>query len=81
MIMTHLLTYTPEGKPSASISWDDMSFFESMYSDHIYLLLASDITALAKDKAYAQIHLDDMTVHQVNLLAEAKIHPFSIKCG
>ena len=48
-----------------------MSFFESMYSDHIYLLLASDITALAKDKAYAQIHLDDMTVHQVNRSQDA----------
>ena len=25
----------------------------------------SDITALAKDKAYAQISLDEMTIHQV----------------
>lgn len=25
----------------------------------------SDITALAKDKAYAQIHLDEMNIHQV----------------
>jgi predicted transcriptional regulator len=37
----------------------------------------SDITALAKDKAYAQIHLDDMTVHQVNLSSETKIHHMS----
>ncbi|XP_020597609.1 sucrose nonfermenting 4-like protein isoform X2 [Phalaenopsis equestris] len=30
----------------------------------------SDITALAKDRAYAQIHLDKMTVHQAMQLAE-----------
>lgn len=29
-----------------------------------YLLL-SDITALAKDKAYAHIRLDEMSIHQV----------------
>ena len=28
--------------------------------------LNSDITALAKDRAYAQIHLDEMSIHQVN---------------
>ena len=27
--------------------------------------LCSDITALAKDRAYAQIHLDNMSIHQV----------------
>ena len=28
-------------------------------------LLDSDITALAKDKAYAQIRLDEISIHQV----------------
>lgn len=28
-------------------------------------ILHSDITALARDKAYAQIRLDEMTIHQV----------------
>ncbi|XP_010528891.1 PREDICTED: sucrose nonfermenting 4-like protein isoform X2 [Tarenaya hassleriana] len=30
----------------------------------------SDITALAKDKAYAQIHLDDMTIHRALQLGQ-----------
>uniref|UniRef100_A0A1J3E7Q4 Sucrose nonfermenting 4-like protein n=1 Tax=Noccaea caerulescens TaxID=107243 RepID=A0A1J3E7Q4_NOCCA len=29
-------------------------------------------SALAKDKASGQIHLDDMTVHQINLSSEAQ---------
>lgn len=29
------------------------------------LFLDSDITALAKDKAYAQFHLDEISIHQV----------------
>lgn len=28
-------------------------------------IIHSDITALARDKAYAQIRLDEMTIHQV----------------
>lgn len=30
-----------------------------------FMFLDSDITALAKDRAYAQIHLDNMSIHQV----------------
>jgi len=30
-----------------------------------YYFLFSDITALAKDKAYARISLDEISIHQV----------------
>ena len=57
--MIHCLIYIQEG----SIS----------FSSHIYLkfprvltiFLVSDITALAKDKAYAWISLDEISIHQV----------------
>uniref|UniRef100_M4DPZ5 CBS domain-containing protein n=1 Tax=Brassica campestris TaxID=3711 RepID=M4DPZ5_BRACM len=41
----------------------------------------SDITALAKDKAYAQIHLDDMTVHQALQLGQDASPPYGIFNG
>lgn len=36
-----------------------------------WLLIAfySDITALAKDKAYAHINLSEMTIHQVTIVS------------
>ncbi|KAF2589289.1 hypothetical protein F2Q70_00041955 [Brassica cretica] len=41
----------------------------------------SDITALAKDKAYAQIHLDDMTVHQALQLGQDASPPYGMFNG
>jgi hypothetical protein len=39
----------------------------SSFSYFFICLLCSDITALAKDRAYTHINLDEMTVHQVSL--------------
>jgi hypothetical protein len=39
----------------------------SSFSYFLICLLCSDITALAKDRAYTHINLDEMTVHQVSL--------------
>lgn len=39
----------------------------SSFSFFLLSLLCSDITALAKDRAYTRINLEEMTVHQVSL--------------
>ncbi|XP_077240733.1 sucrose nonfermenting 4-like protein [Tasmannia lanceolata] len=41
----------------------------------------SDITALAKDRAYAQIHLDEMTIHQALQLGQDANSPYGIFNG
>lgn len=35
----------------------------------VHYFFGSDITALAKDRVYAQIHLDEMSIHQVTKIA------------
>ncbi|KAI4317613.1 hypothetical protein L6164_025471 [Bauhinia variegata] len=39
----------------------------------------SDITALAKDRAYTHINLDEMTVHQALQLGQDSTHPFELR--
>ncbi|KAI4345444.1 hypothetical protein L6164_012568 [Bauhinia variegata] len=39
----------------------------------------SDITALAKDRAYTHINLDEMTVHQALQLGQDSFHPFELR--
>lgn len=39
----------------------------------------SDITALAKDKIYTHINLDEMTIHQVSAVMQTKNHEPSYK--
>ena len=39
---------------------------KSDMSEIISLTLDSDITALAKDKVYTHINLEEMTIHQVS---------------
>ncbi|KAJ4839918.1 AMP-activated serine/threonine-protein kinase regulatory subunit [Turnera subulata] len=41
----------------------------------------SDITALARDKAYAQIHLDKMSIHQALLLGQDANTPYGFHNG
>lgn len=41
----------------------------------------SDITALAKDKAYAQIHLDEMSIHQALQLGQEANSPYGFFNG
>ncbi|PIA61554.1 hypothetical protein AQUCO_00300820v1 [Aquilegia coerulea] len=41
----------------------------------------SDITALAKDKVYAQIHLDEMTIHQALQLGQDASSPYGFFNG
>ncbi|XP_068659183.1 sucrose nonfermenting 4-like protein isoform X2 [Aristolochia californica] len=41
----------------------------------------SDITALAKDKAYAQIHLDEMSIHQALQLGQDANSPYGFFSG
>lgn len=41
----------------------------------------SDITALAKDRAYAQIHLDEMTIHQALQLGQDANSPHRLSSG
>lgn len=39
--------------------------FPRAYMIHANYFIRSDITALAKDKAYARISLDEISIHQV----------------
>ncbi|KAI0504310.1 hypothetical protein KFK09_015262 [Dendrobium nobile] len=41
----------------------------------------SDITALAKDRAYAQVHLDEMTIHQAVQLGQEVNPPHGFSSG
>ncbi|KAJ8443558.1 hypothetical protein Cgig2_017041 [Carnegiea gigantea] len=41
----------------------------------------SDITSLAKDKAYAQIHLDEMSIHQALQLGQDANSPYGVFNG
>lgn len=41
----------------------------------------SDITALAKDRAYAQIHLDELSIHQAIQLGQDASSPFGLFNG
>ncbi|KAF8401521.1 hypothetical protein HHK36_012461 [Tetracentron sinense] len=41
----------------------------------------SDITALAKDRAYAQIHLDEMSIHQALQLGQDANYPYGFFNG
>ncbi|XP_010269446.1 PREDICTED: sucrose nonfermenting 4-like protein isoform X2 [Nelumbo nucifera] len=41
----------------------------------------SDITALAKDRAYAQVHLDEMSIHQALQLGQDANSPYGIFNG
>ncbi|RVX18870.1 Sucrose nonfermenting 4-like protein [Vitis vinifera] len=41
----------------------------------------SDITALAKDRAYAQIHLDNMSIHQALQLGQDANSPYGFISG
>ncbi|KAL3843954.1 hypothetical protein ACJIZ3_001357 [Penstemon smallii] len=41
----------------------------------------SDITALAKDRAYAQVHLDDLSIHQAIQLGQDALAPYDFFNG
>lgn len=45
--------------------WSQINYLCSLQKFFSGCLLDSDITALAKDKAYSQIRLDEMSIHQV----------------
>ncbi|XP_031485446.1 sucrose nonfermenting 4-like protein [Nymphaea colorata] len=82
----HLATLKPSASLSSALSLllqaevssipivDDNNSLVDIYS-------RSDITALAKDRAYVQIHLDEMSIHQALQLGQDMNSPYGFYSG
>lgn len=75
MRTTRCLIYTAAGRIHFTAGMVDIIFLFLMHRCLcMWLILAfdidSDITALAKDRAYAQIHLNELSIHQVRISAK-----------
>lgn len=65
MTMTHYWMYTLEGRSNFN-SYASLIVTLSWWLILSWLLFDSDITALAKDKIYTHINLEEMNIHQVS---------------